>query len=141
MRCEELMKRQVECLSPSSTIQAAARAMRDKGIGFLPVCDPERRVLGALTDRDIVIRWAVEDDADIEAPVERIMTREVISCHADDDIETCEELMSTHKKSRIMIVDDDARLIGVISLSDVAQCDRARRAGRTLRQVTAREAG
>jgi CBS domain-containing protein len=115
--------------------------MRDKGIGFLPVCDAKRRVLGTLTDRDIVIRWAVEQGADVEAPVERIMTREVISCHADDDIDTCEERMATHKKSRILILDDDTRLIGVISLSDLAQCGRARRAGRTLRQVTTREAG
>lgn len=141
MRCEELMKRQVECLRPESTVQEAARVMRDKGIGFLPVCDTERRILGTITDRDIVIRWAVEPGAEASAPVERFMTREVISCHADDDVETCEELMSSHKKSRLMIVDDDQRLIGVISLSDVAQAQGARKVGKTLRQVTTREAG
>ncbi|MCW8139938.1 MAG: CBS domain-containing protein, partial [Planctomycetota bacterium] len=61
MRCEELMKRDPECVRPQDSIHEAARLMRDRGIGFLPVCDEDRKVLGTVTDRDIVIR-AVADN-------------------------------------------------------------------------------
>lgn len=139
MRCVELMKSHVECVRPHDTVQDAARIMRDKGIGFLPVCDADRRVLGTLTDRDIVIRCVAEDRALPQVAVEDVMTREVVSCSPEDGLAACEELMATHRKSRIMVCDDDERLVGVISLSDIAQHDRSRRAGKTLRKVTTRE--
>jgi CBS domain-containing protein len=140
MRCEELMKTHVECVRPQDSVQDAARIMRDKGIGFLPVCDVDRRVLGTITDRDIVIRCVAGERPITSVAVEDVMTREVVSCGPEDDVDTCEELMATHRKSRIMICDDDERLIGVISLSDIAQHDRSRKAGKTLRKVTKREA-
>lgn len=139
MRCEDMMKKQVECLRAQDTVQDAARLMRDKGIGFLPVCDVNHRVLGTVTDRDIVLRVVAEGKELASTSIEQVMTREVVSCAPDDDLARCEELMATHRKSRMMICDDDERLVGVISLSDIAQHDRARKAGRTLRKVTARE--
>lgn len=139
MRCEELMKRQVECVRAQDTVQDAARIMRDKGIGFLPVCDVDRRVLGTITDRDIVIRVVAEGKELASTSIEGVMTREVVACGPDQPIARCEELMAEHRKSRMMICDDDDRLVGVISLSDIAQSDRLRKAGRTLRKVTSRE--
>ena len=56
MRCEAIMKRDVECITPQSTVQDAAELMRDEGIGFLPVCDASRKALGTVTDRDLVLR-------------------------------------------------------------------------------------
>ncbi len=56
MRCEEIMKRDTECVSPTDTIERAAAMMRDANVGFLPVCDAEKRVVGTITDRDIAIR-------------------------------------------------------------------------------------
>ena len=60
MRCEDIMKRDVECIDPTQPVQEAARRMRDANVGFLPVCDSSKKVLGAITDRDIAIRIVAE---------------------------------------------------------------------------------
>lgn len=140
MRCEELMKRQVECARPYDSIQHAAEIMKNKGIGFLPVCDDQDRVLGTLTDRDIVIRCVADGKSCETTTCEDVMTNEVVSCRPDDDIADCEEHMASRQKSRMLICDENDKLVGVISLSDIAQHDRARKAGKTLRAVTSREA-
>lgn len=67
------------------------------------------------------------------------MTREVIACYPQDDIEVAKALMADYRKSRIMCVDDDGALIGIISLSDLAKLE-GDGAGRTLREVSRREA-
>ena len=139
MRCEEIMKRDVHCVQPTDPVQAAARRMRDANIGFLPVCDSSRKVLGAITDRDIALR-IVADGRPPTTAIGDVMTREVVACAPGDDVRRAEELMATHKKSRIMVTDEQGGLVGVISLSDIAQRDTARTAGRTVRAVSEREA-
>lgn len=138
MRCEEIMKRDVDCVSPRDTVEDAAARMRDENIGFLPVCDQSRKVLGTLTDRDIVIRL-VAAKKPASTFVEEILTKEVIACRPGDNVREAEKAMAKNHKSRIMCVDDGGRLVGVISLSDIAQHDRAGRAADTLRGVSERE--
>ena len=133
MRCEELMNKDIQWVSPRDTVEDAACKMRDHDIGFLPVCDQSRRVVGTVTDRDIAIRLVAE-----KLPggsfVEDVMSKENISCKASDDLRSAERKMSEAQKSRIMCVDDDGRLLGVISLSDLAQHEHEG-AGETLREV------
>lgn len=138
MRCEEIMKRDVHCTSPNQSAEVAARRMRDQNVGFLPVCDDSGRVVGAVTDRDLTTRVMAEGRPG-QTPVEIVMSREVIACRKEDDVQHAEELMARHRKSRIMCIDEDERLVGVISLSDIAQHERGSRASDTLRQVSARE--
>jgi len=140
MRCEEIMKKKVECVRPSDTVQAAAQKMRDCGIGFLPVCDESMHVLGVVTDRDITIRSVAENHQAGSTQVESVMSKELVACKKDDDIEKAQQLMAQHQKSRICCVDDDGKLVGVISLSDIAQCETAEKASETLKQVSSREA-
>jgi CBS domain-containing protein len=137
MLCEELMKKDVECVSPRDTVEDAACRMRDENVGFLPVCDQSKKVLGTLTDRDIAIRLVAAKMTG-DTFVEEIMTREVVACRPQDDIRKAEQLMTQNHKSRIMCLDDSGRLEGVISLSDIAQHDRGR-ASETLRQISERE--
>lgn len=139
MLCDVLMKTAVESVSPEDSAETAARRMRDKNIGFLPVCDRySGKVRGTLTDRDIALR-VVAEKRSLTTPVQQIMTRDAIYCRPDDDISTAEELMADNLVSRIMCIDEDGQLVGVISLSDIAVMDGAR-AARTLEQVSAREA-
>lgn len=138
MRCEEIMKRDVRCVSPSESAQQAARRMREEGIGFLPVCDGSGKVLGVVTDRDLTIRVLAADHAP-STRIQEVLTPEVIACRPEDDLSRAEELMARHHKSRIICVDDDGRLVGVISLSDVAQCEDGARASKVLREVSERE--
>jgi CBS domain-containing protein len=139
MRCETIMKRDVECITPQETVQDAARLMRDDRIGFLPVCDDSRKVLGTVTDRDLAMRVLAEGRAP-STRVEAVLTREVVACRPDEDLRHAEELMGRHQKSRIMCVDEQGRLVGVISLSDIAQKEKGTRASQTLREVSQREA-
>lgn len=139
MRCEEIMKRDLECVSPRDTVEDAACRMRDENVGFLPVCDQSRKVLGTLTDRDIAVRL-VAGKLPGSTLVEDIMTREVVACRPQDDLREAERLMAENHKSRIMCIDDAGSLVGVISLSDIAQHERGARASETLRQVSEREA-
>jgi CBS domain-containing protein len=139
MRCEEIMKREVECVEPTEPVQAAARRMRDANVGFLPVCDSSRKVLGTITDRDIAIRIVAEGRPPTTAAAD-VMTREVVACRSDDDVTRAEQLMGSRQKSRIICTDKDGRLAGVISLSDIAQVEEGSRASETMKQVTDREA-
>jgi len=138
MKCEEIMKKDVQCMSPRDTVEDAAIRMRDENLGFLPICDQSRKVLGTLTDRDIVIR-AISTRKPINTPVENIMTREVVACRPQDDMQKAEQLMMQKHKSRIMVLDDAGRLVGVISLSDIAQHEDSARAFDMLRQISERE--
>ena len=140
MQCEVLMKTYVECVSPQDSVETAAQVMRARNIGFLPVCDEKSdRVVGTLTDRDIAIR-VVADHKPATTPVASVMTRDAVVCRPQDDITIAEDLMAENLVSRIMCVDEDGELVGVISLSDIALMD-GEQAARTLEQVSAREAG
>ncbi|MGH8175796.1 MAG: CBS domain-containing protein [Steroidobacter sp.] len=137
MRCSEIMKTDVECVSPQTSVHDAARKMRDQSVGFLPVCDERMRPIGTLTDRDIAVR-AVAGELSMSAPVEAHMTREVVSCSPGDDIEHARDLMEEHRVSRIMCTTRDGGIEGVISLSDIVDLDEEGGA-RTLSQISRRE--
>ncbi len=137
MRCEEVMKRNPECLSENDTVQRAAIRMRDENIGFLPVCDAGGKAIGTVTDRDLTIRVLADGRAS-NVRVADCMTRQVVSCRAQDDLTQAEKLMAQHQKSRIMVVDNGGKLVGVISLSDIAERDQTH-AAQTMREVSRRE--
>jgi CBS domain-containing protein len=139
MRCQEIMKSELECAGPGDTLEDAARRMRDNNVGFLPVCDAAGKVIGTLTDRDIAIR-GVAQGRPTSTAAQDIMTRDLVSCRPEDDLETAERLMGSNQKSRILCINDDGQLCGVISLSDLARHAPSPRASQTLRRVSEREA-
>ncbi|WP_242393224.1 CBS domain-containing protein [Anaeromyxobacter oryzisoli] len=138
MRCEEIMKTDVQCVSPRDSVEDAAVRMKDENIGFLPVCDQSNKVLGTITDRDIAIRLVAAKMAP-STFVEDVMTRGVVACRPEDDIRDAERVMAQNHKSRVMCVDESGALVGVISLSDIAQHERGGRASDTLREISERE--
>jgi CBS domain-containing protein len=139
MRCRDVMRTEVARCSETLSVQACAQMMRDNQIGFLPVLDADKQVVGVVTDRDLAVRVLAED-LPAATPVGRVMTRDVRICRPDDDLETAEWKMASTRKSRLVVADDEGRCVGVISLSDVAQADSRDRAGGVLRAVTRREA-
>lgn len=138
MRCDEVMKTRVEFLRQDDSAAEAARRMRDRNLGFLPVCDDAGRPVGTITDRDLALR-VLGANLDGTARIGDLMSPDVVACRGSDEIAEAEHLMATHHKSRIMVLDPKGRLAGVISLSDLAERD-ARRALQTLREVSVREA-
>ena len=139
MRCRELMTKNVAVCSEADTAEWCAQLMRDRKVGFVPVVDADGRVSGLVTDRDLALRVVGEGRAAV-TPLGAIMTRDVRVCRPEDDLQLAEERMATLRKSRLVVVDDFGRCLGVISLSDVAQADSRSHAGDVLYAVTQREA-
>ena len=137
MLCKEIMKSAIECVSPTDTAEVAAQRMRDHNIGLLPVCD-ELKVIGMLTDRDIATRLVAENQP-ASTPVRELMTPDVVACRSSDSIEHAEELMGLFRVGRILCVDEDGSLVGLISLSDVAEYESSARVAKTLKDITLRE--
>jgi CBS domain-containing protein len=133
------MKKDVQCTSPQETARSAAEQMRKSNVGFLPVCDEARRVIGTLTDRDLAVRVLAEG-LGASTPIQNIYSREVVACRPENDLQKAEALMAQHQKSRICCVDVEGRLVGVISLTDLVRSESASRAAQMLQQISHREA-
>jgi CBS domain-containing protein len=140
MLCLDVMKQDLAYVSHHDNVHKAARLMQKHGIGFLPVVDDDRKPLGALTDRDIVLRVCTDDHRPSNVSVRDAMTPELVVCRPLDDVRVAEDLMARRHVSRVMVVGDDGALVGVISLSDIALAEEDARVGSTLREVAAREA-
>jgi CBS domain-containing protein len=119
MLVKEAMTRRAETIGPEETLQAAARRMRELGIGVLPVCERDRLV-GMLTDRDIVVRSTAEGSDPARAAVRTAMTPQVIWCSEDDDIQRAAELMERKAVRRLMVLGPGRRLVGMLSVDDLA---------------------
>jgi CBS domain-containing protein len=133
MRVEELMS-EATCCRETDTVRACAKLMKDEDIGFAPICDTEGRPIGAVTDRDLVIR-VIADGLSPDAPLSKVMSRDAIACQMGDGVEKAMELMRNERVSRVMVVDDQDKLKGVISLQDLAQASEEDEAGETLQEV------
>ena len=119
MKVSECMSRSVTVANPKQSIAEAARMMAECDSGVLPVGENDRLV-GVITDRDIAIR-AVAQKRGPETPVRDIMSKEVLYCFEDDDVEDCAENMGEQQVRRLPVVNRDKRLVGIISLGDIAK--------------------
>lgn len=135
MKVLHIMSRSVESVTPSTPIAIAAEKMRDLDIGFLPVFENDR-VLGTLTDRDITIRSVAQGRDPRLAPVSEIMSASVFYCYEDEEIEEVSRQMQDKEVRRMLILDRQGRLTGVVSLGDIAKTSGERElAGKTLGEI------
>jgi CBS domain-containing protein len=118
MKVSEAMTREVRIASPHETICDAARAMAALDAGVLPVVDKDR-VIGILTDRDIAVR-AVATRKGPDTPIRDVMTTDVKYCYEDEDLEHVASNMGDIQVRRLLVVNRDKRLVGIVSLGDIA---------------------
>jgi CBS domain-containing protein len=133
MRVEEVMSEARGCRE-GEAVRDCARLMKEEDIGFVPVLNARGEPVGAVTDRDLAIRVLAEGRSADER-VDAFMTRDVVSCRPGDDVRAVEKLMREHRLSRVMVCDDQKKLVGVVSLMDVAHATSDEEAGETLQQV------
>jgi CBS domain-containing protein len=119
MLVKEAMTRDVEVIHPDATLQEAAEKMRTLDIGPLPVCEGDR-VVGMLTDRDIAIRAVAEGYDPWTDKVRDAMTTEVVYCFDDQTVEQAAQLMKDKQIRRLIVLDGNRRLVGILSLGDIA---------------------
>src|SRR5438093_8135036 len=134
MRVSEVMTRGVECTWPDTTLQEAAERMKHLDVGSLPVCENDRLV-GMITDRDITVRSVSEGLDPWTDHVRDAMTPEVIYCFEDEDVAKASQLMKQKQVRRLLVLNRDRRLVGILSLDDVATKTDEVVAGNTLEGV------
>jgi CBS domain-containing protein len=136
MKLSEIMTRDVVVLQPDDSLQSAAKKMRDRDIGFLPVCDGED-LIGVISDRDITVR-ALADGMDVSIMLGRdLMTSPAIYCFDDQDVSEAAQIMEEHQIRRLVVLSrEDNRLVGVVSLGDLARHATTDRSGQVLQKVS-----
>jgi CBS domain-containing protein len=136
MRVKEVMTPTVEVIDADSTLQGAAARMKSRDIGPLPVCEGGRLV-GMVTDRDITVRSTAEGEDPTVIRVRDIMTPELHYCFEDQLVEEAARLMEENQVRRLMVLNRDRELVGIVSLGDLAVETRDEQlAGNTLEAVS-----
>jgi CBS domain-containing protein len=120
MYVNEIMTRGAECTSPHATLREAAGRMRDLNVGALPVCGESDRLVGMVTDRDITVRAVAEARDPAGTRVRDAMTPHVVYCYEDQEVEEAARLMEEHQVRRLVVLDRNKRLVGILSLGDLA---------------------
>lgn len=123
MKVKEIMTPNVELIAKEKTISEAARMMRDSGIGAIPVSNNDRLV-GMITDRDIAVGVVAEGKSADETRVEECMSEHIKYCFEDEDLQDVTSQMKKLHVRRLPVMNRDKRLVGIISLGDLAASQR-----------------
>lgn len=136
MQIRELMTANAECTGPDATIQQAAQRMKELDVGSLPVCENDR-LIGIVTDRDIILRSVSEGHDPARHHVKEAMSNDLFYCQADQKVEEVADLMARKQIRRVPVLDGDKRLVGIVSLGDLAvQARDDRLVGEALEQIS-----
>jgi CBS domain-containing protein len=136
MKLSHIMTGGIETIPPQATLAEAAKKMASQDIGSLPVCAERRRVVGIITDRDITVRAVARGMDPNRTRVEEVMTRDVLSCSSDADVEDACQLMEQRQVRRLLVTDGNDTPVGIVSLGDIALCLRESQAGEVLKKVS-----
>jgi CBS domain-containing protein len=136
MQVKDIMTREVEVVMPDAPLREAAEKMRELDIGPLPVCD-SNRLVGMLTDRDIVVRTTAEGLDPNTTTVREAMTDEVVYCFEDQDVAEAARMMRDKQIRRLAVLDRNKRLVGIVALGDIAvDAGDSHQSGKVLEEVS-----
>ena len=117
---KKVMTKNLKTISTKATIHEAAKLLAENDIGMLPVLSDDKKPVGTLTDRDIVVRGLARGVDMSKADVERVMSPDVISCEAETSLKDASELMQKRKVRRLVVTDQDS-VVGILSVGDLAR--------------------
>jgi CBS domain-containing protein len=136
MQLKDIMTPEVERIHKDENLQTAAQRMKALDVGLIPVYDGDRLV-GMLTDRDITVRATAAGCNPATTPVGQVMTPEVVYCFEDQSVEDAAKVMEDKQIRRLIVLNRDKRLVGVVALGDLATHTGARRAaGEALEEIS-----
>lgn len=119
--CRDVMTRQPACCQPTDSLVSVAELMKTQDVGAVPVVDGAgRKLVGMITDRDIVVKGLAGGRSANQATVRDVMSTDVVTCREDDDVEEAVARMSSRKIRRMPIVDESGALRGIIAQADIA---------------------
>lgn len=119
MRAQEVMSKKPEFLPPTATLQQAADQMRNHDYGFVPIGENDK-LIGAITDRDIIIRAISKGKDPKKTTVGDVMSKGIQFCFEDDDLTSVTKKMKTLQVRRLVVLNKGKRMTGIISLGDIA---------------------
>jgi CBS domain-containing protein len=121
-KCNEVMTKNPVCCLPSDTVSKVAELMKSRDIGPVPIIENEqtKKLVGILTDRDLALKIVAAGRDTKSTEAKEVMTREVVTCRAEDDVQNALDAMSAHKLRRIPVIDNNNRIVGIIAQADVA---------------------
>lgn len=132
----DVMTRNPECVSEKDSLRDVARIMKDQDTGVVPVVDG-KKIIGLITDRDIVVRGLAEGKNLESARVTELMTRSVRSVREDASVNEALELMNRAEIRRVAVVDQNDELVGIVSLGDIAsQTNQDGKVGQTVETIS-----
>src|SRR6266704_915326 len=134
MKVRQIMTANVECIAPDAGVAELARKMKTLDVGFIPVCEKDR-LAGTVTDRDIVIRGIAAGRDLGTCKARDIMTNEVHWCFEDQDVKDVAKKMREKDVRRMLILSQDKRMVGVVSIGDLAKVEE-KESGKTLKDIT-----
>jgi CBS domain-containing protein len=134
-KCDEVMTKSPVCCLPTDSVAKAADLMKNGNFGSIPIIENEqtRNLVGIVTDRDLALTIVAEGRDANATKVDAVMTRKVVSCFAEDDLQKALDAMGKQKLRRIPIVDHDNRVVGIVTQADVAT--RIDKPGKTAQMV------
>ena len=120
--CEDIMTPNPICCLPTDSAKKVAEMMSNQNIGPIPVIENEktRKLIGIITDRDLVLKVIAHGKDAETTKAESVMTRKVVTCRADEDIQQVMDAMSEHQLRRVIVVDQVNKILGIISQADIA---------------------
>ena len=121
MTCAELMTQRVASCSENERVDLAAKLMRDRNIGALPVVGADNRPVGIITDRDLAVGIVAKAEDSYYIRVNEVMHAPVFCCGESDDVIVALEAMTRHRIRRVPVVDREGRLVGIITVDDLAR--------------------
>ncbi len=136
MKVKDVMHRGVAWVEPQTPIAEIARKMRDEDIGAVPVGENDRLV-GMVTDRDIVTRGLASVRNYIELVAKDVMTKPIVYARADEDVEDALHIMVKNQIRRLPVIDENKRMAGILSLGDISEKAGRDLAGEVIRSVSA----
>lgn len=139
MKAREMMNSYFVAVTPTDSVLTAARAMREERVGVVCVCDEAHRPLGVVTDRDLATRVCASERNVRDTEVREIMSPKPVTCGLDASATEVESVMKQTGISRVLVVDDKDRLVGVVTLAEIWHYESPLTAGQVSRRVTERE--
>jgi CBS domain-containing protein len=121
-KCNEVMTKNPVCCRPDDMVIKVAQLMQSENIGSVPVIENEQtqELVGIVTDRDLALKIVAKGHDANSTKVEAVMTRQIVTCRTDDDLQLALDAMAEHQLRRIPIVDNDNKIVGIIAQADVA---------------------
>ena len=142
-KCNEVMTKNPVCCQPNDMAAKVAKLMKRENVGSIPVIENEktRKLVGIVTDRDLALKIVAKGLDAKSTKMEAVMTRKLVTCRAEDDLQKALDAMSEHQLRRIPVVDKDNKILGIIAQADVAtRVDRPKKTAAMVKEISRSDA-